>query len=377
MKQVHSPCKRFLLRARPLGHCALMFALAVQGMSAAQVPTTDANLQKGIRQVEEGDLEAAVFTLDASVRSLSAEKGRANELAVAHLYLAMAHMGLSRIEAAKAEVMAAWRSNQGLTLDPKKFPPTLVRMFEEAKRTSAAAPPPAPKKKSSKAPLYIGLGLASVGGGVAVAAKGRGGGAQATSAPPSVAIDRSPTGGVIAGVTAVTFTAIATQLTSPTFTWNFGDGGSGTGASVQHRFDTEGTFGVVVTATGTEGSTTSTVSVLSRSLTGKWADFRGCPPPPSPTDFCNVVELNQKGAVLTGTYGDYAGRDTRGEDSFGLISGTVAPPNQVIFTQSNHCVRTYTMTLSSDLNTMSGQVTSPVFACSPGGLPFNTTFGRQ
>ena len=44
-------------------------------------------------------------------------------------------------------------------------------------------------------------------------------------------------------------------------TWDFGDGGTGTGANPSHTYDTPGSYTVTITATGSEGTDTATHSV--------------------------------------------------------------------------------------------------------------------
>jgi hypothetical protein len=184
-------------------------ALSIPSPAVDQAETPAAILANGIRQVEEGDLEAAVITLDTAVQRLSAEKGKEKELALARLYLGMAHLGLSQWERAKAEMREAWRNNKDLKLDPKKFPPRVMQLYEEAKREAKEAedrskaesrtkpvPTPSPqppaktgatatsgeKKGGSKAPLVI-LGVVGAGAAVAAAAAAGGGSKTATPAP--------------------------------------------------------------------------------------------------------------------------------------------------------------------------------------------------
>lgn len=173
-----------------------LLSLALASPSRAVAQTEAADLAQGIRQVDEGDLAAAVITLDGVVRKLTGASGRTSELAQAHLYLGIAHLGLNQGERARAEMKAAWTNNKGMKLDPKKFSPRVIQAFEEAKTeassapkpaaTSAAAPPPAAgeaaseKKGGSKALLIVG-GLAVAGGAVALA--GGGGGTDPVVAP--------------------------------------------------------------------------------------------------------------------------------------------------------------------------------------------------
>jgi hypothetical protein len=154
-----------MLMTRRLATFVLAFALAFPagGPLSAQA-VTDPDLKIGIQQVEDGDLETAVVTLEAAISRLAAEKGHEKDLATAHLYLAMTHLGLSQLETAKANVRAAWRNDKQMRLDPSRFPPTLIKMYEETQAEARAA---SPKKKKGGGG---GAVLAVVGGGVAVAA---------------------------------------------------------------------------------------------------------------------------------------------------------------------------------------------------------------
>jgi hypothetical protein len=173
---------------------------AYHAVAAAQ--TESSALAQGVRQVEEGDLATAIITLDGVVQTLSTVKGGEKDLATAHLYLGMAHLGLSQWERAKVEMREAWRNNKGMKLDPMKFPPRVIQAFEAAKaegvnvqrpavpvtQVPVTAPADAGNSKkggSSKALLIVG-GLALAGGGVALA----GGGG---SSPPPTPAPAGPT----------------------------------------------------------------------------------------------------------------------------------------------------------------------------------------
>jgi hypothetical protein len=119
-------------------------------------------LADGIRQVEQGDLEAAVFTLDSVVRQLATQPRNERNLALAHLYLGMAHLGLSQLDRAREEMRSAWQSDHTLKLDPDQFPPRVIELYSEAVAAIRAAPlPPPPPGKTgghgAGAPI-IGLG---------------------------------------------------------------------------------------------------------------------------------------------------------------------------------------------------------------------------
>jgi hypothetical protein len=187
---------------------AMASFLAFQPPASAQAPpaSATADLATGIRQVDEGDLEAAVITLDAVVQRLKQEKGHEADLAKAHLYLSMAHLGLSQWERAKGEMREAWRNNRTLALDPREFPPRVVQLYEQVKQEAkdaepaqaapkpAAAPQaaqttPSRKGRGKTVPILIGVGVAA-GAGIAVAAASGGGGATSS---PAAAPTATPT----------------------------------------------------------------------------------------------------------------------------------------------------------------------------------------
>lgn len=162
--------------------------------------TPDSDLAAGIRQVEEGDFEAGIMTLDPVVQRLSLQGGRSRELSRAYLYLAIAYLNLDQRDAAKAKMLEAWRNNQELRLSPAQFPPRVIRLFEEAtglpaaetapapapRPDTAAAPAPSqPKKKGGSKTILLVLGAGAAAAGVAVAVGGGGGGTSSGGATPT------------------------------------------------------------------------------------------------------------------------------------------------------------------------------------------------
>jgi len=160
-------------------------------LAIAQADVTDAEVRKGIRAVEEGDYDAAIFTLDAAARRLAADPSGARDLPQAYLYLGIAYVGKGHEAAAKAKFREALRQIKDLSLNADRYPPKVIDVFEAAKaeneRDASARPapaaarpatPPAPapaaKKGGGGKTLLIVGGLAAVGGGGALAAGGGG-----------------------------------------------------------------------------------------------------------------------------------------------------------------------------------------------------------
>jgi hypothetical protein len=183
-------------------------------LARGQSGTVDADMATGVRQVREGDFDAALITLDGVVKRLSGQPGQAKELARAYTYLAIAYVGLAQQETARAKFLAAWKVDRSMTLSPKEFPPNIIQFFEEAKKEGeekakaetkpvAATPTPAPvtaaatpeKKGGGHTGLILlgaGVGAAAI---VAVAAAGKSSSTPPTTLtpPPATLADLSAT----------------------------------------------------------------------------------------------------------------------------------------------------------------------------------------
>jgi hypothetical protein len=129
--------------------------LASEPARAQKDPTGD--VAAGIRQMEEGDLEAAARTLQRAVDQLAADRERRKDLAVAQAYLAMAHLGLGHGEQARGAMREAFRADRDLALDPKKFPPRVRLLLDEVRKAAGVETRPA---AAPEAPAYSLVGLA-------------------------------------------------------------------------------------------------------------------------------------------------------------------------------------------------------------------------
>jgi hypothetical protein len=173
---------------------AVMIALLMPiGPPPLLAQSAPADLGTGIRQVQSGDFDAAVITLEGVVArggaGLSAQdKGRA------YLYLSVAYHGLDQNDKAKQRLLSALQADPGLTLDPKEFPPKIMDFFAQTLKQAGRpmpAPPPEPAARKGgggkTALIVVGLGVAAAG--VAVAAGGGGGGGTPTTTPsiPNIA----------------------------------------------------------------------------------------------------------------------------------------------------------------------------------------------
>jgi hypothetical protein len=163
----------------------------------AWAQVTDPEITKGIKQVEDGDYDAAILTLDNAARHLSTDPSKAKDLSQAYLYLGIAYVGKGHDAAAKAKFREAIAQIKDLTLSPDKYPPKVIDVFEAAKEEEAKSPTAkAPEKKGgSHTALYV-LGGVAVAGGIGIAAASGGGssGTTTTTTLPNLTKSYGPIG---------------------------------------------------------------------------------------------------------------------------------------------------------------------------------------
>lgn len=111
---------------------------------------------------------------------------------------------------------------------------------------------------------------------LAVGACGGGGGGSPAGASangnPTLTATANDTDPLMGG-TSVVFTATGSDPNGDalSYSWNFGDGTTGSGQSTTHVFGTAGAFTVIATVSdGKGGTATANVIVTSRSLSGTW-----------------------------------------------------------------------------------------------------------
>jgi tetratricopeptide (TPR) repeat protein len=145
--------------------------LLVLGLSVGSSPSfaqvTDLEVVKGIKQVEDGDYDGAILTLDNAARRLATDPNKFRDLSQAYLYLGISYAGKGHEAAAKAKFREALGQTKDLSLSPEKFPPKVINLFEAAKqeRNQASAPEAAKKGGGgSHKGLFIGLGVAAAAG---------------------------------------------------------------------------------------------------------------------------------------------------------------------------------------------------------------------
>jgi hypothetical protein len=107
----------------------------------AQQVVSDSEVVKGIGQVETGDYDAAIVTLDAAARRLAAEPAKARELSQAYLYLGIAYVAKGHEAAARAKFRDALAQVKDLSLSPEEFSPKVIDLFEAVREDSFRVAP--------------------------------------------------------------------------------------------------------------------------------------------------------------------------------------------------------------------------------------------
>jgi PKD repeat protein len=157
---------------------------------------------------------------------------------------------------------------------------------------------------STKKKVVAGTGVAAiVVGAIALAGGGDEGADAANTAPAAGSISVAPSGQSLAGVTNFSFTAQGASDADGqtlTYSWNFGDGATGTGQTTSHVYGTGGTFTVALSVSDGSASDDTTTSVEVGDVNATWlnrftvAGF--------PEGVMRKVRFTQSGAQLSGTY---------------------------------------------------------------------------
>ena len=147
--------------------------------AAAPPPAEDAEVRKGVQQVNTGAYDAGILTLDAASRRLAASRDNPQELSQAYLYLGIAYLAKGRDSAAEANFRQALAQTEALNLPPDKFAQRVLEVFEKSRAqrtTPAAAQPPPPSVGAQRPPTtpekHYGSSTTFAVAGIAVAATG-------------------------------------------------------------------------------------------------------------------------------------------------------------------------------------------------------------
>lgn len=167
-----------------LGRALLSVLVLVAGPRPVSAQT-DPALATGIRQVQEGDFEGAVATLEPAAERLARNGGPA--AAQACLQLGIALLALDQRDPAIARFREALTHQASLRLARDRYSPKVLGAFDEALRLSqaekAAAQPTerAASRHGLRRTALVAGGALAAGAGVALAASGGGSSPGATA----------------------------------------------------------------------------------------------------------------------------------------------------------------------------------------------------
>jgi PKD domain len=179
-------------------------------------------------------------------------------------------------------------------------------------------------------------------------------------------VNPAPSGMGLAAVTVFTFSLAPSGGEMPyVISWDFGDGTSGTGATVSHLYTSQGNF--IGTATLTDSKSVkqaATFTVATGSVTGQWnADFDN--------GRRDVIDLVQVGAGVTAAIYE------RSERGMGKGTGAVSNPRSLALSAEykpdpgDSYVVTYIGTLDPTLSIWTGTATATGHPTCP--CPFRAT----
>jgi hypothetical protein len=282
-------------------------ALVVAAMPMAAQEAGD--LEKGIRQVQGGEFEDAVITLDAAALRLALEGRHSKALARAYTYLAIAYFQMGQERAAKAKFLEALRADKELRLDPKQLPPKVIPFLEDVEREaqsgetsspipSPTAPSTSARGKSSKTvPILIGAGAVVAGVGVLVAASGKDSVSTPSTTLPSAATTLGQLSATVTSPQASTNIACTQGVSAVVTLTNRGTTSVGiTGVRHESRVVSSNCFAgqpfTFLPAAALAGAN-QTVTVLNSSL---YSSGSGCC---TPTSVCNGTSFCEFTSLLT------------------------------------------------------------------------------
>jgi hypothetical protein len=191
------------------------------------------------------------------------------------------------------------------TSAPPARPDVAPQAMPEARATAGRAGGGGKKRIA-----LIALGAAAIGGGVYLVLP--------KNKPPVAGTIGASTTSALMGATEVSFNV--TGASDPdgdplTYTWNFGDGQTGSGVTTKHVFSAAGTFSVRLSVADKKVTVEAApVEVTVKSATGEWGGSL----------YGARATLSHSGSTITGGYADQFGPGT-------LSAGKVSAPSRMEF----------------------------------------------
>lgn len=249
---------------------SLVLCVVLGGVQQRPSESALAALEEGIRQVDEGDFETALITLDGAVRQLLAEEASEDDLAQAYLYLGVVYLGLGQEPLAQAKFREALRHDEDLNPSRGEFSPRVIRGFAAAREqqdTTVQLQQEASRGwKRGGAAILLGGAAAGAGATLATVVRER-----ENLSPSTPTITVTPEGVPLWGATLVSFAASATDPEGDVleYQWDFNEA-TAAGSSATHRFTGPGHYTVQLTVSDGLAEAQAEVSVTVGTLEGTW-----------------------------------------------------------------------------------------------------------
>ncbi len=148
-------------------------ALPAGATAQETTASAESGIATGVRQVEEGDFEGAVTSLEAAIARLRGDPQRVRLLVQADIQLAVAHTALDHTAQAVQALAEAITLDPNLRLPPDRYSPKVLRALETAREQAARRiAGPGGRKKRHTGLIVGGAALAAAGTVAVVTATG-------------------------------------------------------------------------------------------------------------------------------------------------------------------------------------------------------------
>jgi archaellum component FlaG (FlaF/FlaG flagellin family) len=235
---------------------------------------------------------------------------------------------------------------------------TLTRAATESREGAGQVISGSKPKGSLLSNKWLWIGAAGAGGAAAALLSSS---AKENLTPVIGSVNVGPNSG-LQGATVISFTAVGVRdpESAPiTFTWDFGDGTTGSGEATTHVYNVARTFSASVSVSDGKNTAVSNGSVTIVSLTGAW---RG-------SNAAYSLTLTHAGSVVSATWDDVTGGLSRRWSG----NGAVTPPRNLALTLTPVLNANGPLSISATLDSTGNILTGSVTGFSS---PFNLDVRR-
>jgi hypothetical protein len=145
---------------------------APSGRGAQETAAPGADVAAGVKQVQEGDFEGAIVTLEAAAARLRGDPRSVRLLVQTDIQLGVAHVALEHTPQAVQAFAEALALDPSLRLGADRFSPKVLRTFATAREQTAKRTAAPSGGSSHRTAWLVGGGVAAAAGAVAIATRG-------------------------------------------------------------------------------------------------------------------------------------------------------------------------------------------------------------